>query len=137
MPRPKAECNRFRGETMRKEQMPVKLPTKAEECQTLMEWRELVLGKSQAQIALAAEVSQARVSQVERGHVPRRRHWPSLMHAYQLQGREPDFYRLVMAAPRLKALQTPMSESEPLLATGRKVEEHREQIIRDEGRAAG
>lgn len=85
---------------------------------TLAQWRDLKLGMSQQKLAAAAGVKQARISEIERGHLPRRRYWPELLKAMHLEGYEADFYRMVMNAKKLNALAKPIAETEPLLATG-------------------
>lgn len=95
------------------------LPQSPAECQTLSQWRDLKLGMSQKKLADVAGVQQSRISEVERGHLPRRRYWPDLLRAFRLEGFESDFYRMVMNAKKLNALTKPVSETEPLLATVR------------------
>lgn len=94
----------------------------AKNCQTLAEYREEVLkGKTQDDIAedVGDGCSQPWVSQVENGHLPGHRHGvrDRFVAAYQLQGQEEEFVRMVRTAARLKALRKPMSETEPLLAS--------------------
>jgi len=101
--------------------LPERLPQTPADCMTLAQWRDLKLGMSQQKLAAAAGVKQARISEIERGHLPRRRYWPELLKAMHLEGFEADFYRMVMNAKRMnaerEALTKPISETEPLLAT--------------------
>ena len=114
--------------------LPPTLPIRVEDCRTLPEYREhLLAGISQSDVARAAGVAQSRISAIETGQtIPKRKHWPALLRGYQLQQRESEFYRMVRAAAQLRALQRPISETEPLLAmatgTAAPVE-----TIRDEG----
>lgn len=101
---------------MRRMSAPLQLQTGPDQCQTLQEYRDWVLGLTQAQIARTAGVTQSRISQIERGKLPSRWFWPPLLRAYQLQGKEVDFYRMVMCCKKLSALRKPVSETEPLLA---------------------
>lgn len=101
--------------------LPERLPQTPADCMTLAQWRDLKLGMSQRKLADIAGVKQARISEIECGHMPRRRYWPELLKAFRLEGCEADFYRMVMNARRLnaqkKALKKPIAETEPLLAT--------------------
>lgn len=103
--------------------MPPALPLKVADCRTLSEWRNLVKGMSQREVAQLARVKQARISAVELGKViPRRRHWAALISAYGIPGEDApsQFYRLVMYARmtwlQAEALKQPISKTEPLLA---------------------
>jgi len=101
--------------------LPERLPKTPADCRTLSEWRDLKLGLSQQKLADLAGVKQARISDIECGHMPRRRYWPEILRAFRLEGYEEDFYRMVMTARvetlRRKARKKPMSETEPLLAS--------------------
>lgn len=92
--------------------LPKLLPKTAAECEDLKQYRELVLGLSQREIARQAGTTQARVSQIEAGHLARRRYWPALMCAYRLvgPGAEELWYRLVLAPVRAAALKQPVGE---------------------------
>jgi transcriptional regulator with XRE-family HTH domain len=129
---------RHRGVPIMETELPSTLPQTPAGFQTLAQWRELKLGMSQAQVATAAGVKQARISQIERGHLPRKKHWPDLMRGYQLQGQEADFYRMIMTAHREQkarvarefALQQPVSETEPLFENIRSDEPQAEDSAR-------
>lgn len=79
------------------------MKTKSEECLTLREYREEVLGMPQTDVARAAKCHQAWVSHVEGGHLPRRWKWDNLLKAYRLEPAE--FSRLVKGAKAVKALK--------------------------------
>lgn len=88
------------------------LPTTPQQCATLKEWRELVLGLSQLEVANLAGVKQSRISDVETGRVkPRKKHWGRLILGMQKMApdaagnqqpmlTESEFYRMVAAARR-------------------------------------
>jgi hypothetical protein len=114
-------------ETEVKTEMPAELPKSAADCRTLGVWRTLVLGKSQREIAEAARVKPARISEIELGKVmPRRKHWAGLIAAFEFTGDDgPEhFYRMVQNARidrnRAEALRKPISETEPLIAAARR-----------------
>jgi predicted transcriptional regulator len=91
------------------------MKTKSKECQTLQEYRTQVLAMPQVDVARRAGVSQARISAIERGHLPRRWNWKPFVSAYAITDQE--FERLVNTAARLNALKKPISETEPLIAS--------------------
>ena len=112
-------------ETMQAETL-AELPTGPAKCRTLAEWRTLVLGKSQSEVAQTARVKQSRISAVECGRVlPRRKHWSTLIAGYQRDAEpkltDADFYRMVVYARqtwlKAKALQGPASDDVPLFST--------------------
>lgn len=90
----------------------------AEQCATLREYREEVLKRRQWQIAEDAGVQQPWISQIECGHLPKAYNEAreKIVRAYQLQGHEQDFVRMVRNALRLDAMQKPISETDPLFA---------------------
>ncbi|HYG78662.1 MAG TPA: hypothetical protein VEK08_26920 [Planctomycetota bacterium] len=73
---------------------------------------------NQREVARVAGKKQSRISEIECGHLPRVKHWPIYLHAYQLQDFEAEFYRMVMTARAdaiaAKAMQTKRDET-PLL----------------------
>lgn len=101
-------------------ELPPALPVRPEDCRSLKEWIELGLGMPQHEIAHLARTSQGRISLIVNGQMPRRAHWPALLKAMRLEGKETLFYRWVMAARlerlRLAALPKSINETEPLFA---------------------
>jgi hypothetical protein len=78
------------------------------ECSTLHEYREHVLGMPQKKVGVRAGYSpasaQARISAIESGKVPRRWNWKRFLEAYQLSANQ--FERLIKSQQAAKALQT-------------------------------
>ena len=82
---------------------------------TLAEHRLRKLRLPQAEIARRTKKGQGAVSTLEKGKLPRPWNWDVWMAAYGIS--DPDEFRyLVENALKLKALQKPISETEPLLA---------------------
>jgi predicted transcriptional regulator len=90
------------------------MKTKSRECQTLKEYREQVLAMPQVDVARRAGVSQARISAIERGRIPRRWNWKPFVSAYDIT--EQEFERMVLNAAKVNALQQPIAHTEPLIA---------------------
>ena len=108
--------------------IPALLPLTAAQCETLSQYRVLVMGLSQEEVAAAActnpPMAQSRISLIESGRVmPRRKKWPDLLRAYQLKNQEGEFYRMMVNARKLymarHAMTQPISVTEPLLALAR------------------
>lgn len=92
---------------------------KPQDCATLAEWRVYGLRKKQWQIAQAAfgdKTRQSWVSEIENGHMPKPYNdgYDSLLQAYRLDAEPEQFVRMVNAARKLKTLQTPAIETDPL-----------------------
>jgi DNA-binding XRE family transcriptional regulator len=85
------------------------------DCVRLREFREEVLGAPQTEVALRAKVSQARISAIESGKLPRKWNWPPYLKAYGLT--ESEFHRLVTGEAKLRALTVPVAEDLPLFAS--------------------
>jgi len=85
------------------------------DCVRLKEYREEVLGAPQTEVALRAKVSQARISAIEAGKLPRKWNWPPFLKAYGLT--ESEFHRLVTGEAKLRALTVPVAEDLPLFAS--------------------
>lgn len=101
--------------------LPEKLPATVQECEHLWQWRDLVKGLSQPEVAHAARCFQARISEIESGRVmPRRKYWPALMAAYRLDSdMAAEFYRMLLNAKReyqktetvKRSLRVPLAET--------------------------
>ena len=102
--------------------LPANLPIRPEDCRSLKQWIELGLGLSQGEVARRGNTSQGRISLIVNGQMPRRLHWPLLLRALSLEGKEALFYRWIVEARthalKKAELRQPMSESHPLLAAG-------------------
>lgn len=109
-------------ETQQGRALPAVLPTTPEECGTLDVWMELKLGMTQRQVADCAGLKQSRVSAVVNGHLPRKQLWPPLLKALQLENKEHEFYRMVIAArrkrERVAGLEHALAHPETLLLQG-------------------
>lgn len=108
-------------DTQETQDMPAALPLRPEDCRSLKQWIELGIGLPQAQIAHLAQTSQGRISLIVNGSMPRRKHWPALLRAFRLEGKEPLFYRWVREAHALAlqkaALQRAAADDAPLFST--------------------
>ena len=87
----------------------------SEDCVRLREYREEVLGASQFEVGRRAKVSQARISAIESGKLPRKWNWPPYLKAYGLT--ESEFHRLVTGEAKLRALRVPVEVDLPLFAS--------------------
>lgn len=82
--------------------------------QTLSQWRLEALKLPQHEIARRAKSRQARISAIENGHLPRPWNQEPILKAYELEGREADFQRMVRHAGELRAIGQPIDAEFPL-----------------------
>ena len=89
-----------------------------EMCITLHDYVDRILRVSQWEIAKRAGCSQAYVSQVMCGALPRARSekYEPLVQALQLTGREDHFVRMVRNAAKLRALRKHVADDMPLFS---------------------